>query len=259
MNEGSAAELLSKKLRNKLYFFDSTDSTNDRLKALASRGAEEGTAVVSDSQTAGRGRLGRSFLSEKGRGIYMSVLLRPDCSAESALGLTACAAAAVCRALERFGVNAGIKWVNDIFLNGKKICGILCESSIGADGRLRYAVIGIGINVLGVDFPEELRDIAGSVESQCGVSLSRAELCTAVYDELLEIYRDWQKDSACCLDDYRRRCFIIGKRVRVLSPSGERTAEVLGIDADFGLSVSVDGKKEILRADEISLRLPDRS
>jgi len=255
MNGVFKAELLSKRLRNNLYFYGSTDSTSTRLKALAKAGAEEGTAVAADSQTEGRGRLGRSFLSEKGRGVYMSVLLRPDCGVESALSLTASSAVAVCRALERFGVSADIKWVNDLFINGKKICGILCESALDTDGRLLYAVIGIGINVLGSEFPEELRGIAGSVESQCGKAISREELCDAVYDELWKMYLDWQKDSACCLNDYRRRCFIIGKSVRVFSPEGERLAEVLGIDDAFGLTVSVDGKREILRASEVSVRV----
>lgn len=251
MDEKVIAELLGERLRNKIHYFDSIDSTNSRLKELALNGAPEGTLVIADAQTAGRGRLGRSFVSEKGRGVYMSVLLRPDCRADEAPGLTANAAAAVCRALDRFGVNAQIKWVNDVFLGGRKICGILCESAVGSDGRLSYAVIGVGLNVLGDGFPPEIRDIAGSVQSQSGLVLPREKLCSEIYRELKDMYSAWKKDPACYIEDYRRRSLLTGKSVRI----GNETAAVLGISDDFGLTVSTHGGVKILRCGEVSVKL----
>ena len=148
----------------KIQAFESLDSTNNYLKKLASGGAAEGTVVIADEQTAGRGRMGRSFASAPGCGIYMSMLLRPEgCTADCAPGLTAVAAVAVCRAIEKVcGRAPGIKWINDLYLRGKKICGILCESSV-KDGRVNYAVLGIGLNVTtrAEEFPEELRETAG--------------------------------------------------------------------------------------------------
>ena len=140
-------------------------STNTLLKAQAEQGAPEGTVLIAESQTAGKGRLGRHFTSPPGTGIYFSLLLRPHCTAEKSLFITTTAAVAVCEAIEQVtGLNPQIKWVNDVYLNEKKVCGILTEASVDFEnGGLNWAVLGIGINIAVPEegFPEEIRSIAG--------------------------------------------------------------------------------------------------
>ena len=175
----------------RLQAFESLDSTNNYLKKLAAEGAAEGTVVIADEQTAGRGRMGRSFASVAGCGIYMSMLLRPaDCTPDCAQSLTAVCAVAVCRAIEKVcGRAPGIKWINDLYLRGKKICGILCESSV-KNGKVDYAVLGIGLNVTTriEDFPEELRETAGSLLTQTGFTFERGKLIAAIIAELSSLY-----------------------------------------------------------------------
>ena len=142
-------------------------STNTLLKAQAEQGAPEGTVLIAESQTAGKGRLGRHFTSPPGTGIYFSLLLRPHCTAEKSLFITTTAAVAVCEAIEQVtGLNPQIKWVNDVYLNEKKVCGILTEASVDFEnGGLNWAVLGIGINIAVPEegFPEEIRSIAGAI------------------------------------------------------------------------------------------------
>mgnify|MGYP000796112384 CR=1 FL=1 len=222
----------------KLEAFEALDSTNTYLKKRAAGGAPEGTVVIANSQTAGRGRMGRSFASAPGLGIYMSMLLRPNTGAECVQSLTAGTAVAVCRAIELVcGVSPGIKWINDLFLKGKKICGILCESSV-KDSGAEYVVLGVGINVITrpQDFPEELRGTAGSLYSQTGVVYERGKLISAAISELGAMYETWKADPTALLDDYRRRCIVLGGTVEV-SPvtGGVFTAYAEDISDDFGL------------------------
>ena len=149
-------------------YLEEIDSTNRYVKQLGAAGAPEGRVVIANRQSAGRGRLGRSFFSPGEKGIYMSVLLRPEIELERAVLITSMAAVAVARAIERVSdIPAKIKWVNDIFLNRKKVCGILTESGINAEtGKLEYAVLGIGVNVGSMEFPEELKGIATSVSNE---------------------------------------------------------------------------------------------
>lgn len=241
----------------KLEAFESLDSTNTYLKKRAAEGAPEGTVVIANAQTAGRGRMGRSFASAPGLGIYMSMLLRPDSGAECIGSLTAGAAVAVCRAIERVcGVAPGIKWVNDLFLKGKKICGILCESSVKADGA-EYVVLGVGLNVITrpQDFPEELRGTAGSLYSQTGIVYERGKLISAIISELCAMYETWKAGPAAFLDDYRRRCFVLGRTVEV-SPvtGGVFTAAAEAISDDFGLVLRLpDGSVRTVHSGEVSI------
>lgn len=163
----AVAACLDKSAGFALEYTEEIDSTNNRARALAEAGCDEWTVVLAESQTAGRGRLGRQFYSPKGGGIYMSVVVRPDCEVQYANMLTLAAAAAVVEAIEAVcDIKAQIKWVNDIFVNMRKVCGILTEASVGLEEqRLRYAVVGIGINVAPPPggFPEALADIATSI------------------------------------------------------------------------------------------------
>lgn len=242
----------------KLRAFESLDSTNTYLKKAAAQGAPEGTAVIADEQTAGRGRLGRSFASAAGRGIYMSLLLRPDAPADCAQSLTAVAAVAVCRALEKTcGIYAGIKWVNDLYLRGRKICGILCESSV-KNGELDYAVLGIGLNVSTreEDFPAELRDVAGSLFTQTGRGFERGAIIAAILAELDALYAAWLDGPAACLEEYRRRCIVLDRQLTVSAPHGEFEAVAENISADYGLIVRLpDGTRRTLRSGEVSIKL----
>ena len=247
-----------KKLQIKLNAFESLDSTNNYLKKLAAEGASEGTAVIANAQTAGRGRMGRSFASAQGLGVYMSLLLRPDCAACCARSLTANTAAAVCMAIETVsGIKPEIKWVNDLYLKGKKICGILCESAVSAD-KLDYAVIGIGLNVITrpEDFPEELRQKAGSIYSQTGLIIERGKLISAILNELDGMYAAWCEDKSAYLNEYKSRCTMLGKVITVISSDGEYDALAKDITPDFGLVVeTVDGETRILHSGEVSLKI----
>lgn len=241
----------------KLEAFESLDSTNTYLKKRAAGGAPEGTVVIANAQTAGRGRMGRSFASAPGLGIYLSMLLRPSAEAECVQSLTAGTAVAVCRAVERVcGVAPGIKWINDLFLKGKKICGILCESSL-KDEKAEYVVLGIGLNVITrpQDFPEELRGSAGSLYSQTGIVYERGKLISAMISELSAMYEAWKTDPRALLDDYRRRCIVLGKTVEV-SPvtGGVFTAAAEEISDDFGLVLRLpDGSVRTVHSGEVSI------
>ena len=241
----------------KLEAFESLDSTNTYLKKRAAGGAPEGTVVIANAQTAGRGRMGRSFASAPGLGIYLSMLLRPDAEAECVQSLTAGTAVAVCRAVERVcGIAPGIKWINDLFLKGKKICGILCESSVKS-GSAEYVVLGIGLNVITrpQDFPEELRGTAGSLYSQTGIVYERGKLISAMISELSAMYEAWKTDPRALLDDYRRRCIVLGKTVEV-SPvtGGVFTAAAEEISDDFGLVLRLpDGSVRTVHSGEVSI------
>ena len=152
--------------RELLHHFPTLDSTNDRLKAMARQGAPQGSVIIADHQTAGHGRLGRSFHSPAASGIYLSALLRPQCYPTELMHLTCAAAVAMCDAVENAaGFRPGIKWTNDLVYDKKKLGGILTELGFTSDGRVDYAIIGIGINCCQQteDFPQEIRSIAGSL------------------------------------------------------------------------------------------------
>ena len=164
---------------------------------------------------------------------------------------------AVCRAIERVcGITPGIKWINDLFLKGKKICGILCESSVKSGGA-EYVVLGIGLNVITrpQDFPEELRGTAGSLYSQTGIVYERGKLISAIISELCAMYETWKSDPSALLDDYRRRCFVLGSTVEV-SPvtGGVFTADAEDISEDFGLVLRLpDGSTSTVHSGEVSI------
>ena len=242
----------------KVQAFESLDSTNNYLKKLASEGAAEGTVVIADAQTAGRGRMGRSFASAPGCGIYMSLLLRPnDCGVDCASSLTAVAAVAVCRAIEKVcGRAPGIKWINDLYLRGKKICGILCESSV-KDGKVDYAVLGIGLNVTTKteDFPEELRETVGSLYTQTGFVFERGKLIAAIIAELGSLYSVWLEGPSVCHAEYKRRCIVLDRQITVAAADGEFEAVAENISSDYGLVLRMpDGERRTVHSGEVKIR-----
>ena len=241
--------------------FEEIDSTNTYLKKLAMTGAPHGTAAVADSQTAGRGRMDRVFQSPKGKGIYLSVLLRPDLPPQKLLPVTALCGVGVCRAVERVcGIRPQLKWPNDPVVNGKKLCGILTEMSLeGETGRLQYLVLGVGLNVAqtAADFTPDVAAMATSVNEAAGSNVSRAALIAAMLEEIDALYdalcRD---DTAAYLAEYRARCVNLGKTVQLIRPDGSRdtvTAET--VDEEFSLVVRYpDGHQETVRSGEVSVR-----
>lgn len=242
-------------LGRRLEVHDRLDSTNIRAKQLAAQGAPHGYLVCADSQESGRGRFGRAFFSPEHSGVYITYILRPKLPAEQAVMLTSLAAVAVARAIEAVSdVKAGIKWVNDIYVNGRKLCGILCEASMDFEsGMLEYAVLGIGINVMKMDFPEALKDIATSIGNESGVEISRSRLIAEISNQLDALYPELA--TGAFMDESRARSVVIGKDVTVLRGGEQYPAHVLDIDAQGRLVVRTETGIEKVGAGEISLKL----
>ena len=228
-----------------------TGSTNDDVKRLAHSGAAEGTVVIAGAQTAGRGRLGRSFYSPDSTGIYMSVLLRPALPLPEAQLITVCAACAVSEATDRVcGVSTGIKWVNDIYLGGKKVCGILTESS-ASGSTADCAVLGIGINVSTADFPDDIKNIAGGL----GAVPEKIPELTAEVLKCFFGYYDRLPEKAF-MERYRQRSILIGRYISFERNGEVCSARAVGIDDCAGLEIITEkGEKQTLRTGEVSVRL----
>ena len=241
-----------------LYYFDVLDSTNTHLKQLAREGAPNGTVVIAGCQTAGRGRMERSFQSPAGKGLYLSVLLRPDLPPERLLPVTALAGVAACDAVERScGVRPGVKWPNDLVLGGKKLCGILTE--LGLDAELKpWLVVGIGINVsqTAADFSPEVAALATSLAAQLQREVSLAALAAALIDSVDRLYAALTEDSTeAYLTAYRRDCVNLGRAVQLISADGRReTAEAVDVDDTFGLIVRTAEGEKTVRSGEVSVR-----
>lgn len=235
--------------------FPSVDSTNLVIKKDA-RQLSQWHTVVSGAQTAGRGRLGRSFYSPSDSGLYMSVLLRPSLPADEASSVTSAAAVAVCQAIEEAaGVSPSIKWVNDVFLNGKKVCGILTEASVDMEsGTLEYAILGVGINVYepAGGFPEDISHIAGAVATARTRNL-RCRLAAGFLRNFFNIYG--QLPSGPFVEEYRHRSFLIGSDIYVIRGGVRTPAHVLDVDSSCQLLVRyADGRQEALSSGEVSVR-----
>lgn len=242
--------------RHEMIVHKSLDSTNTLAKALANADAKSGTVVIAEQQTEGKGRLGRRFHSPNASGIYMTVIFRLKNSIEQSMLITSAAAVAVCRAIKTVcDLECQIKWVNDVYLDGKKLCGILTEASVNFEaGQLDYVVVGIGINVTANDFPEELREVATSLEEKAGgMSISRSRLIGEVLNELAIVIEDLQEKQF--LQEYKTRSFILGSEINVISPTDTKRATALDFN-EFGHLVVrfADGEVKTLSSGEISIR-----
>lgn len=233
----------------KTFYLESVDSTNNYAKMLISRGETGIFLVASAQQTAGRGRQGKSFYSPRGTGVYMSLVVHPGAPLQNAVSSTTAAAVAVCRAIEKTSdKRPGIKWVNDVYLNGKKICGILTEAVADFESAtVSSVVIGIGINISTADFPADVEN-GGCL----GAGIGRARLIAAVCDELLKIVNSSYADF---IDDYRSRSIVTGKEIRFTEHGVSQIAKAVGIDDRGGLEIVLpDGECRTLRSGEISIR-----
>ncbi len=236
-----------------IKYFDTLPSTNTYLKENA-QPLKEYTVIVANAQTQGRGRMGRSFFSPKNSGLYFSILLKPSINPENALYFTTLTAVCVSKAIEELThKKADIKWVNDIYIDGKKVCGILTESSLNSDcSAFNYVVVGVGINVSTMKnaFPEDIKDKAGSIFSDSQGKEIRERLLALILDNFKLLYNDIEKKSF--LKDYIDRSFVIGKEVEIVGK--DKTVHAIGVDDEFSLIVKhPSGEIEKLSSGEVSI------
>ena len=244
--------------REKIQFFDTITSTNDVLKQMALQGAPEGTTLVADCQTGGRGRMGRTFLSPSGVGIYLSVLLRPPCKPTELMHLTCASASAACSAIEQTsGFRPGVKWTNDIVYNKRKLAGILTELGLNQDGTTAYAIIGIGFNCNQQlrDFPPAIQDVAGSLKMVTGKETDRALLAAKMIEALYQMNRELLSDRAGILARYRQDCITLGQEISLVRGDEIRHGKALDVDDNGALVVRYeDGTIEAVNSGEVSVR-----
>lgn len=243
----------------RVYLFGEVDSTNTMLKKIAREGAPAGTVVVADRQHGGRGRLGRSFLSPGGMGVYLSALIRPDCAPTGLMHLTCAVAVAMCDAVEAaFGFRPAIKWTNDLVVGNRKLGGILTELGLDPQtGRVDYAVLGIGINCsqLEDDFDESIRNIATSARMVTDHDVDRNRLIAEMVKALEIMDQVLLSSPDAILERYRFDCMTLGKQVSIVRGEEVRHALALDIDSEGGLIVRYDsGETGTVTSGEVSVR-----
>ena len=240
-----------------LYYFPIVDSTNTLAKEMAANGAPHGTVLIADSQTGGRGRMGRSFHSPANSGIYMSMLLRPKCPAKNLMHLTCAVAVAAADGIQdATGLRPGIKWTNDLVFGQKKLGGILTELSLDGNGNVDYAVIGIGINCTQTaeDFPEDIRHIATSLSLCTGKATDRDRVIAKILVSLQKMSETLQ-DCAATLIRYRADCITIGQEISLVRGDEIRHGRALDVDETGALVVEFsDGHTQTVQSGEVSIR-----
>lgn len=241
------------------HWLEETDSTNDRLKEMARQGAPHGTVLIADRQSGGHGRMGRSFHSPGGVGIYFSILLRPQCRPGELMHLTCATAVAMCEAVEKAaGFRPGIKWTNDLVYKKRKLGGILTELGLSSKGTADYAIIGIGINCCQkeADFPPEIRTIAGSLSMVTGKKIDRSTVAAAMMEALYEMDKLLLNHKKEILEQYRRDCITVGQEISLLRVGEEvRHGKAIDIDEEGALVVAFsDGHTETVNSGEVSIR-----
>jgi len=235
---------------------EEVSSTNTLLRQMAEAGAAERTVLIAKRQTAGRGRRDHTFFSPGETGLYLSLLLRPKLPARDALLLTTCAAASVAEAIEEVaGAETKIKWVNDVFCRGRKVCGILTEGAVDAEtGGLRYAVLGIGVNLYPPKggFPPEIQNLAGWVFPERDGD-ARSRLAGAILHRFHSYYPRLEEKPF--FPAYEARSLVLGQDIDILENGGRRPAKALALNPDFSLLVRErDGKERVLDSGEVSIR-----
>lgn len=240
-----------------IHHFDSIDSTNKKAKEMA-LGEKEGTVLVAEEQIGGKGRLGRTWISPKGKGIWMSIILKPKVDPMKVAKITLLGAAAVTKALNNLNIRSQIKWPNDILIDGKKICGILTEMNCELN-MINYVVMGIGINVNldANEIPEDLRDKATSVKISEGKEINRKELLANILNEFEELYLSFRDkdDVSYAIDICRKNSALIGKEIRVIKGEEIKLGKALDINEEGQLVVEFEnGVVENVYSGEVSVR-----
>lgn len=239
-----------------IIYLDEVDSTNNYAKLVAERGAKNQTLVVSDTQTAGKGRRGRNFISPNGVSIFMTLLLRPEILPQKASQITIVAAMAVRDGIMKStGMDCNIKWPNDIICGGKKLCGILTEMSCEMQS-VNYVVVGIGINVNNTVFPEDIEKVATSIKLETGVDTQRSGLIASVMEAFDKYYTLFLKtgDLSLIKGKYNKHLINAGKTVNVISTNGSYEAIAIEMDDDGELIVKKDGVLTKVLSGEVSVR-----
>ena len=243
--------------RDTLYWYSQIDSTNTQAKQLAKQGAPQGTVLVAGNQTAGRGRMGRSFQSPGGQGVYLSVILRPNCAPTDLMHLTCAVGVAMVNAVEKTcGIRPQVKWINDLVIGSKKLGGILTEMSL-ANGIVDYAVVGIGINCLQQekDFPAEIASLATSLSLACGKQVSPQHLAAEMISELYAMETTLLTEKSKWMTAYKASCITLGKEIQVIRSDSVLPGKALDIDEDGGLVVQyADGSIQTVASGEVSVR-----
>lgn len=244
--------------KDSFRFYASIDSTNSQLKELAKKGAPHGTVLAADQQTGGRGRMGRSFASPPGVGMYLSILLRPKCAPHDLMHLTCATAAAMCDAIEQSaGFRPGIKWTNDLVYQKRKLSGILTELGLSTAGELDYAVVGIGVNCCQkqADFAPEIRDIAGSLEMFSEKPINRAQVAASMMTALWQMDKNLLSEKCALMTQYRKDCITLGKEISLARGDEIRYGTAVDVDEEGALVVRfTDGHTEAVSSGEVSVR-----
>lgn len=250
-------KILEKYLNQKLNIeiFDELDSTNTHLKKIGSKGEKENQLVIAESQTGGRGRMGRTFYSPNGTGIYFSILLHPKFSAEKSLFLTVMAAVSVAETVMKYNKNnVKIKWVNDIYIDGKKVCGILTEGAINNEKMLDYAVVGIGINVSAPEngFPDDIKNIATAIFLGNTDEYIKEKIVSDIVNRFFNMYNGVDNDF---IRRYKEYSYLTGKEINIISGETIRPATVIDITDDCHLLVKNEkGEIEEISSGDVSVR-----
>lgn len=241
--------LIDKNIR--LEILEETTSTNDYIKKFSNL---DSAVVIAKKQTLGRGRLNRAFYSPENKGIYLSILVKPQLETKDSVKITTFTAVAVANAIEKVsGLKTQIKWVNDIFIGGKKVCGILAEASQNfKEGKLNYAVIGIGINLYGKDFPSDIKNIATSIELESGKKIDANLLVVEIINSLYKINDDISGDY---LTKYKEKCFILNREIIVDTGKEKYKATALNVLDNGALLVEKEGKTFELDFGDVSVRI----
>lgn len=250
LSKGLKTDIIGKKF----FLFESIDSTNMCARTLAEAGTDEGSVVVADYQSEGRGRLGRKWQAEPEKNLLFSVLLRPKLSKEQSGLLTFYAAIAVSRAIESMtGQRVECKWPNDILLNGKKICGILIENSFEQE-HVAYSVLGIGLNVNQHAFTQELKERATSIAKELNTEVDRVKLFRRILEEIDGLYHDVQKSRYdLILNEWKERCKMFGKRIDVTEGSRTISGVALALSTTGGLILETSNGLHTIHAGDITV------
>lgn len=244
--------LLDRPMR--VWTYSTVDSTNNEAKRLIANGLNEPALLITDTQTAGKGRLGRSFYSPSETGLYMSLVLHPNAAVSEWIAITSAAAVAVCLAIEKLsGLCPKIKWVNDIYTDGRKICGILTEAvSDPQSGLMKSVIVGIGVNLTTLSFPDEIADRASSLYTDAPPPFTHTELAAAITNELLQITAHLSDGSWLPL--YRVRAYLDGKEIVYIENGIAHNALAVGIDEHGGLIIRENGVSKVLSSGEVTVR-----